>query len=62
VLATTIGYLVSLVVVLVAIWFLQRERARAREERRPQDGRVRGVWITVMVVGLAVLLFFTLQR
>lgn len=61
-LGTTIGYVASIVVVLVAISFLQRERARAQEEHRQQNGRVRAVWIAVMLAGLAVLLYFTLQR
>ncbi|MGN6743429.1 MAG: hypothetical protein ACTHJL_09045 [Amnibacterium sp.] len=61
-LVTTIGYLASAAVVLVAISFLQRERVRSREERRPQNGRLRALWIAVMVVGLIALLYFTITR
>ena len=59
---TTVGYIASAAVALIAISFLQRERARAREERRPQNARLRRIWIAVMFVGLAALLYFTLQR
>jgi heme/copper-type cytochrome/quinol oxidase subunit 2 len=59
---STIGYIVSAAVVLVAISLLQRERQRARDEHRPQNPRLRGLLVVVMVLGLAVLLFFTLQR
>jgi heme/copper-type cytochrome/quinol oxidase subunit 2 len=62
VLATTVGYIVSAAVALFAISALQRERTRAREEKRPQNARLRAAWIGVMFVGLAALLFFTLQR
>lgn len=61
-LVTTIGYLVSAAVVLVAVSLLQRERQRAREERRQENGRLRGALIVLMVVGLAALLYFTLQH
>lgn len=61
-LVTSVGSLAAAAVVLVAISFLQRERTRAREEQRPQNGAVRAVWIVVMFVGLAALLYFTLQR
>jgi heme/copper-type cytochrome/quinol oxidase subunit 2 len=62
VLLTTVGYLASAAVALVAISYLQRERTRAREEKRPQNRRLRTVWIAVMFAGLAALLYFTLQR
>jgi heme/copper-type cytochrome/quinol oxidase subunit 2 len=62
VLVTTIGYIASAAVVLVAISFLQRERVRSREEQRPQNGRLRAVWIAVMFAGLIALLYFTIQR
>ncbi|MDQ1530127.1 MAG: hypothetical protein QOE37_232 [Microbacteriaceae bacterium] len=59
---TWIGFVVSAAVVLVAISLLQRERQRARAERRAENPRVRGPVVAVMVLGLAALLFFTLQR
>lgn len=61
-LLTTVGYLGSAAVAIVAISFLQRERAAARQEHRPQNARLRAVWIVVMFVGLAALLYFTLQH
>ncbi|HEV7624007.1 MAG TPA: hypothetical protein VGO26_07725 [Amnibacterium sp.] len=60
-LTTSIGFVVSAGVALVAISALQRERARAREQKRPQNSRLRAVWIAVMFVGLAALLYFTIQ-
>jgi len=41
VVTTTIGFIASAAMTLVAISFLQRERTKAREERRPQDGSAR---------------------
>ncbi|MCU1473890.1 hypothetical protein [Amnibacterium sp.] len=61
-LVTTIGFVVSAGVALIAISALQTERTRARAEKRPQNARLRSVWIAVMFVGLAALLYFTLQR
>ena len=61
-LATTVGFIVSAAVALFAISALQAERTRAREEKRPQNARLRAAWIGVMFVGLAALLYFTLQR
>lgn len=61
-LVTTIGYIASAAVVLVAISFLQRERVRSREEKRPQNARLRTVWIAVMFAGLIALLYFAIQR
>jgi hypothetical protein len=62
VLWTWIGFVVSAAVVLVAISLLQRERQRARVERRAENPRVRRPLVALMVLGLAALLFFTLQR
>lgn len=61
-LATTVGFIVSAAVALFAISALQSERTHAREEKRPQNARLRAAWIGVMFVGLAALLYFTLQR
>ena len=58
----TVGWIASVVLVLAAISVLQRERARAREEQRQQNGRLRGLWIAVIFVGLVALLYFTIQR
>jgi heme/copper-type cytochrome/quinol oxidase subunit 2 len=62
VLVATIGFVVSAGVALIAISALQNERSRARAEKRPQNARLRGIWIVVMFVGLAALLYFTIQR